>query len=212
MGNRRLRRTQRRQRGTQRRAACCRRQECCRRQDCQCVLGITKDTKDTKQAAQGRAVRARKAHVRPGGLEGVAGFARHALGKGADAHTARHGVFRRFRRCRRYRSAADAALHNGFACRPAGALSNQPISESANQRGGLPPLMARLEGFEPPTRGLEGRCSIQLSYRRNRCMCHRSAREAQSIQSSSSSWGKARSQRPREMRKSESCFQPSSVV
>jgi hypothetical protein len=30
------------------------------------------------------------------------------------------------------------------------------------------PHMARLEGIEPPTDGLEIRCSIQLSYRRKR--------------------------------------------
>ena len=54
---------------------------------------ITKNTKDTvqarsdkpstaKKATLGRAVRAHKAHVQPGGLRGMAGFARHALGEG----------------------------------------------------------------------------------------------------------------------------------
>ena len=32
-------------------------------------------------------------------------------------------------------------------------------------------LLARLEGLEPPTHGLEGRCSIQLSYRRTLRLC-----------------------------------------
>ena len=30
--------------------------------------------------------------------------------------------------------------------------------------------LVRLEGFEPPARGLEGHCSIQLSYRRIFCI------------------------------------------
>ena len=46
------------------------------------ILEITKDTKDTKQAAQGRAVRARKAHVRPGGLEGHGGLRTPRFGEG----------------------------------------------------------------------------------------------------------------------------------
>ncbi len=33
-------------------------------------------------------------------------------------------------------------------------------------------LLARLEGVEPPTLGLEVRCSIQLSYRRPPLLSH----------------------------------------
>ena len=40
-------------------------------------------------------------------------------------------------------------------------------SFQSHMHGGLSsPKSARLEGLEPPTHGLEGRCSIQLSYRR----------------------------------------------
>ena len=34
--------------------------------------------------------------------------------------------------------------------------------------------LARLAGVEPAARGFEGRCSIQLSYRRVACLCRRS--------------------------------------
>jgi hypothetical protein len=43
-----------------------------------------------------------------------------------------------------------------------GALPTELHSPSVGDR----PSLARLEGLEPPTHGLEGRCSIHLSYRR----------------------------------------------
>ena len=44
---------------------------------------------------------------------------------------------------------------------------NQENSENSyNPLVSLGLLLARLEGFEPPTPGIETLCSIQLSYRR----------------------------------------------
>ena len=69
-------------------------------------------TKNTRRG--GPYVRVKRTYG-PGACRGMAGFARHALGRGgADAPTTRHGAFRRCRRFRRYRSATDAALYNGL--------------------------------------------------------------------------------------------------
>ena len=82
------------------------------------------NTKEGGAAEGGPCVRARRTSG-PGACRGMAGFARHALGRGADAPMDRAGDAgdsgdtgarltppRRYRRCRRfrrYRSAADAA-------------------------------------------------------------------------------------------------------
>ena len=51
---------------------------------------------------------------------------------------------------------------------PRGQLLDRPDSRAVP--------VARLEGVEPPARGFEGRCSIQLSYRRVACLCRRGER------------------------------------
>ncbi len=50
-------------------------------------------------------------------------------------------------------------------CAPA--TGGAPMKKGAGQDPANPLIcMVRLEGFEPPTYGLEVRCSIHLSYRR----------------------------------------------
>jgi hypothetical protein len=67
---------------------------------------------------------------------------------------------RQNRNLRRHRS-GDATPENG---------GGVPVGFNFGSTGfpySLVNMMARLEGFEPPTHGLEIRCSIQLSYRRS---------------------------------------------
>ena len=79
------------------------------------MFGNHKGHKGHKEAALGRGPCVRKG-ARPARGPGGAWRASHAMlwGKSADAPTARHGAFRRCRRFRRCRNAADAAFHDGL--------------------------------------------------------------------------------------------------
>jgi hypothetical protein len=65
---------------------------------------------------------------------------------------------------------------------------------------GLDGAGARLEGIEPPTTGLEGRCSIQLSYRRGRAKQEGRSAGVQRLERAASDAEHSRHQDPDENR------------
>ena len=90
---------------------------------------------------RGRAVRARKAHVRPGGLRGMAGFARHALGEGALTRPGEQRTENGEQRARGKRATVKPLCVSGVGHRPV-VLQRRSSGDSGDSGDSGAPLWA----------------------------------------------------------------------
>ena len=100
---------------------------------------------------RGRAVRARKAHVRPGDLGGMAGFARHALGEGALTRPGEQRTENGEQRARGKRATVKPLCVSGVGHRPV-VLQRRSLGDSGDSGDSGAPLWGdgwRRQGAKP---------------------------------------------------------------
>ena len=110
-------------------------------------------TAGTKWTARrrGRAVRSRKAHVRPGDLGGMAGFARHALGEGALTRPGEQRTENGEQRARGKRATVKPLCVSGVGHRPV-VLQRRSSGDSGDSGDSGAPLWGdgwRRQGAKP---------------------------------------------------------------